>query len=266
MPALAADGKRIRGANRHTGEGVYFETVTLVTHQGRPLASRCCRDEGGELAATKALLDDVDVRGCLVTLDALHTNRDTERAIVDIHRADYLFTVKDNGPETCAMLSTLDWNAPSVRHHRTPPEKGHGRVETRHIDALTVPERMTPFAHARQAMRVTRERTDLTTANTTTETAYALTSVSAERAGPAQLLAWNRGHWMVENANHYRRDATLGEDASRIRARHAPANNATLNNIALAIVFHRGFHHLPDAQMHFMMRRDDALDAILSPT
>ena len=70
----------------------------------------------------------------------------------------------------------------------------------------------------------------------------------------------------IENANHYRRDATLGEDASRIRARHAPANNATLNNIALAIVFHRGFHHLPDAQMHFMMRREDALDAILSPT
>ena len=266
MPALAADGKRIRGANRHTGEGVYFETVTLVTHEGRPLASRCCRDEGGELAATKALLDDVDVQGCLVTLDALHTTYETERALVDIHRADYLLTVKGNCPETFAMLSTLDWEASGVRHHHTRPEKGHGRIETRHIDALTLPERMVNFAHARQAMRVTRERTDLGTAKTTTETAYALTSVSAERAGPAQLLAWNRGHWMVENANHYRRDATLGEDASRIRARHAPANNATLNNIALAIVFHRGFHHLPDAQMHFMMRREDALDAILSPT
>ena len=266
MPALAADGKRIRGANRHTSEGVYFETVTLVTHEGRPLASRCCRDEGGELAATKALLDDVNVRGCLITLDALHTTYETERALVDIHGADYLLTVKGNCPETFAMLSTLDWEASDVRHHHTLPEKGHGRIETRHIDALTLPERMVNFAHARQAMRVTRERTDLGTAKTTTETAYALTSVSAERAGPAQLLAWNRGHWMVENANHYRRDATLGEDASRIRARHAPANNATLNNIALAIVFHRGFHHLPDAQMHFMMRREDALDAILSPT
>ena len=55
------------------------------------------------------------------------------------------------------------------------------------------------------------------------------------------LLAWNRGHWMVENANHYRRDASLGEDTSCLRTRHAPANNATLNNIALAIVLHRGF-------------------------
>ena len=102
-------------------------------------------------------------------------------------------------------------------------------------------------------MRVTRERTELRTGETTTETVYALTSVSAQCANPEQLLAWNRGHWMVENANHYRRDATFGEDASRIRARHASANNATLNNIALAIVFHRGFRHLPEANLHFMM-------------
>ena len=53
---------------------------------------------------------------------------------------------------------------------------------------------------------------------------------------------------------------------SRLRARHAPANNATLNNIALAIVFHRGLRHVPEANLHFMMRREDALDAILSPT
>ena len=265
-PALAADGKRIRGANRHTGEGTYFETVTLVTHEGRPLASRCCRDEGGERAATKALLDDVDVRGCLVTLDALHTTYETERALVDIHRADYLFTVKGNCPETFAALAALDWNAPGVRRHRAAPEKGHGRVDRRQLDALPLPGRMVRFDKARQAMRIIRERTELRTGETTTETVYALTSVSAERADPEQLLAWNRGHWMVENGNHYRRDATLGEDASRIRARHAPANNATLNNIALAIVFHRGFRHLPEANLHFMMRREDALDAILSPT
>ena len=84
-PAIAADGKRIRGANRHTDDGVYFETVTLVTHDGRPLASRDCRNEGGESAALRALLEDVDIRGCVMTLDALHTNRDTERAITDMH-------------------------------------------------------------------------------------------------------------------------------------------------------------------------------------
>ena len=265
-PALAADGKRIRGANRNTGDGVYFETVTLVTHQGRPLASRCCRDEGGEGAAAKALLEEVDVRGCLITLDALHTTYDTEHALVDLHGADYLFTVKGNCPETFAALGALQWNAPNVRHYAAPPEKGHGRIEARRLDAVDLPQRMLRFDKARQAMRVVRERTELGTGKHTSETVYAITSVSAERAGPEQLLAWNRGHWAVENGNHYRRDASLGEDASRVRVRHAPVNNATLNNIALAIVFHRGFHHVPEANLHFMMRREEALDAILSPT
>ena len=130
-PALAADGKRIRGANRNTGDGVYFETVTLVTHQGRPLASRCCRDEGGEGAAAKALLEEVDVRGCLITLDALHTTYDTEHALVDLHGADYLFTVKGNCPETFAALAALQWNAPRVRHYAAPPEKGPTGVSRR---------------------------------------------------------------------------------------------------------------------------------------
>ena len=69
---------------------------------------------------------DVDVRGCLVTLDALHTTYETERALVDIHSADYLFTVKGSCPETFAVLAALDWNAPQARHHRAAPEKGHG--------------------------------------------------------------------------------------------------------------------------------------------
>ena len=162
------------------------------------------------------------------------------------------------------IADRIDTLAPALRRspHRTASEKqvrdGRGPAP--------VPERVLSFEHARQAMRVIRERTDLSTGQTTTETVYAITSVTPDRAGPEQLLAWNGGHWAVEDANHYRRDASLGEDASRLRARHAPANNATLNNIALAIVFHRGFRHVPEANLHFMMRREDALDAILSPT
>ena len=58
------------------------------------------------------MLDDVDVRGCLITLDALHTTYETERALVDIHGADSLFTVKGNCSDTAAALAALDWTAP----------------------------------------------------------------------------------------------------------------------------------------------------------
>ncbi len=265
-PALAADGKRIRGANRHTDDATYFETVTLVTHGGRPVASRCCRDDGGEIAALCALLEDVDLRGCVLTLDALHATRDTARAIVETHGADYVLSVKANCPDTFAQLAAIDWDGDDVRRHADEPAKAHGRIEARRIAARDLPPKtLGPFPSARQAFRVVRERTDAKTGATSAETAHGITTVPAERAGPARLLAWNRGHWQVENGNHYRRDATMGEDASRVRKGHAPANNAILNNIALAVVFHRGFRYLPEANLHFMMRRADALDAILSP-
>ena len=266
LPALAADGKRIRGANRNTPDGVHFETVTLVTHGGRPLAGRCCRDEGGEAAALRALLEDVDLRGCVLTLDALHAARDTARAVVETHGADYVLSVKANCPDTFAQLAAIDWDAGAVRRHADEPVKAHGRIEARRVAARDLlPDTLAPFPDARQAFRVVRERTDAKTGRASTETAYGITSVPAGRAGPERLLAWNRGHWQVENGNHFRRDASMGEDAARFRAGHAPANHATLNNIVLAVVFHRGFRYLPEANRHYMMRREDALEAILSP-
>ena len=263
--ALAADGKRVRGANRNAGGDARFETVTLVAHDGRPVASRCVLEEGGEAAATAALLEDVDVRGRLVTLDALHPSFDMERRLVDVHGADYLFAVKGNCPETLAALAKLDWDAPGVRRHDAPPEKAHGRVERRAVAARDLPKGMLRFRHARQAFRVRRQRTVAKTGQTAEETAYGICSVAAERAGPERLLAWNRGHWMIENGNHHPRDASLGEDACRVRVRHAPANNAVMNNIALAVVRHRGFRFVPEAVDHFSMRREDAFDAVLSP-
>ena len=178
-----------------------------------------------------------------------------------------MLSVKANCPDTFAQLAAIDWDGDNARRHADGPAKAHGRIEARRIAARDLlPKTLGPFPTARQAFRVVRERTDAKTGETSRETAYGITTVPAERAGPERLLAWNRGHWQVENGNHCRRDATMGEDASRVRKGHAPANNAILNNIALAVVFHRGFRHLPEANLHFMMRRRDALDAILSPT
>ena len=74
--ALAADGKRIRGANRNGT--MRYETATLVEHTtGVPVASLNFHDQNGELAAVGALLEVVPISGKVITLDALHTTRDT---------------------------------------------------------------------------------------------------------------------------------------------------------------------------------------------
>jgi hypothetical protein len=62
---------------------------------------------------------------------------------------------------------------------------------------------------------------------------YGITSLPPERADAARLLALVREHWQIENGSHYRRDVTLGEDASRIRSGSAPQVMAALRNTVI---------------------------------
>jgi len=65
---------------------------------------------------------------------------------------------------------------------------------------------------------------------TSRETVYGISSLGAEAADAARLLELTRTHWQIENGLHYRRDVTLGEDASRVRSGTAPQVLASLRN------------------------------------
>ena len=120
--ALAADGKRIRGANRNGGG--HHETVALAGHEtGAPFALLNFGDEGGETAAAQDLLERSDIRGRVITLDALHTTRKTAKLITQRCGADYVFTVKGNAPETFDILDTIDWG----ERRRRPLHGGSGQ-------------------------------------------------------------------------------------------------------------------------------------------
>ena len=261
--ALAADGKRIRGANRNTPEGVQYETITLVLHGcAKPLAMRIYREEGGELAAFKALLEDVDVRGRLITVDALHATFEMEQRIVDMHGADYLFTIKKDCPDTFAALREVDWKTTATGTFTEDVDKAHGRIEQRAIHVFSPLKGALTFRRAKQAFRIVRDRTIVKTGERSIEVAYGITSLGAEHATPEQLLKWNRGHWAVES-HHHVRDVSMNEDASRAWANHAPSNNAILNNVALAVI-RRTFpgDNVPKAHRAFQMNPKMRLNAV----
>jgi predicted transposase YbfD/YdcC len=79
------------------------------------------------------------------------------------------------------------------------------------------------------------------------ETAYAITSVPKDAAGPSTLLAWWRGHWGIENRSHYVRDVSMGEDASRIRTGAAPQIMAAFRNAAIGFLRCRGVSNIAEA-------------------
>ena len=267
--ALAGDGKRIRGANRFTPQGQHWETVTLVDHAtGVPVASRSYREEGGEPAALRALLEEVDLRGKTVTLDAGHASGDTERAIVDQHGGHILVRIKGNCPQTYQTLVELDWERAAERSWAQERwERSHrSSWERRSIQVFSPHPKLLSFAHARQAYRITHETCQRLGGGVQRSYSYGITSLPKTLASAKQLLDLQRGHWQVESANHYRRDKTFAEDSSRVRTGHGPANAAALNNLALALLLsNRPFETVPEAQTYYAGNRDEALQLLLAP-
>ena len=272
--ALAADGKRIRplvggpalrdGVNR--SGAVHHETATLVTHaEGIPIACRMCHEEDGEKAAVLAVLENVEIPGSVLTMDALHTSSNTADAIVRTHGAHYLFTVKGNAPETFETLKATNCERDAQRRFTDLPEKPlHGRWDTRSIECISPLDSLFRIPHVRQMFRITRERRHARSGNTSIEHAYGITSLSHAEASPQRIVSPNRGHWAIENKNHRWRDTAVREDACLMRSGHGPANNTAFSNLALAIILTAGFDRIPAATDHFEWHRDDALKQVLA--
>lgn len=107
-------------------------------------------------------------------------------------------------------------------------DKGHGRIEKRTLRTTTILTKQQDWKGLKQGFELVRERTEK--GKKTVEVVYGITSLSPERADAQRLLELNRGHWAIENGLHYRRDVTMGEDASRIRKGGAPEVMAALRN------------------------------------
>ena len=88
-----------------------------------------------------------------------------------------------------------------------------------------------------QAFRVHREIYDLNwNPMRKPETVHGITSLTAWQANPADILAGNRGHWEVENREHYVRDRTFDEDRSQVRTGASPQFLATARNIVMSLL------------------------------
>ncbi|WP_282434550.1 ISAs1 family transposase, partial [Desulfotomaculum copahuensis] len=123
-------------------------------------------------------------------------------------------------------------------------EKGHGRIETRTGRTIPVLEGQTGFPYADQFIKIERSFTDLHGENTKKETAYFVTSMSAEKADPKILLELIRGHWAIETSLHWVRDVTFDEDRSQIRTGSAPRVFASIRNLAISLLRLHGFKNI----------------------
>jgi predicted transposase YbfD/YdcC len=110
-----------------------------------------------------------------------------------------------------------------------------------------------------QVCRITRER--IVRAKKTIETVYAITSLTADQAGPSELLGLSRAHWGIENRLHYVRDVSCREDQARAHAGNAPQVLAAFRNAALTLIRRLGYKVVEGFE-HFAEHRLAAVNAV----
>ena len=108
--AISVDGKTLRGSS--DGEQKAVHLLSAIVHgQGTVVAQVAVGNKTNEIPCIKPLLADLDIAGAVVTADALHTQQETARYLVEEKQADYVFTVKDNQPTLRQDISDLHLEA-----------------------------------------------------------------------------------------------------------------------------------------------------------
>lgn len=256
--AVALDGKDVRGVRRASTETLLL--LSAFTHEsGLTLALRSF-PEGQEQAAVRSLLEELPLKGRVVTLDALHTQQDTSQLILE-RGGDYVLTAKGNQPGLCAAIQ--DWLAPwnasdQDREVFTQSNHGHGRSEARTLVAASLASDHPIWPGAQQVFCVTRQVWTRKTGKLTTEVVWGVTSLLREQASAERLLRLNRGHWAIENKSHWVRDVVCREDGGLAVVDNTAEVLATVRTTILNVF---RLHHVPNLAKQFRANVDNPREA-----
>lgn len=263
LEALAMDGKTLCGSQRQGAEDVHL--LSALSHRlGVVMAQVAVADQTNEIGQADALLAALVLEGRVITADSLLTQRQIAHRIID-GGGDYLLPVKENQPslreEIALVFAESRLLADTITEARTVDQHG-GRIEERRLRASTALCGYTDWPGHQQVLEMQRIVTKKRTGQTRHEVAYAITSLSAERATARQLLRIWRGHWHIENKLHWVRDVTFDEDRSQVRAGRIPQVMAALRNVAISLLRVCGGENIAAATRRYAARPALALAAV----
>ena len=260
---VAMDGKTLRGTLGHQSEGQPpVHLLSLYECQsGIVLTQRAVHSKENEISAAAALIHPALVKGRIISTDAIHTQKKW-CACVHVYDGYYLTIVKKNQPQMYEDLVDF-FDDPDAEQqewqYAKSVQKGHGRLEIREIWTSTQMNAWfeTQWAGIAQVFRLRRSVKDA--AKEREEIVYGVTNLPRKKANAARLLAFQQAHWRIENRLHYRRDVTLGEDASQLRVTGAPQALPALNGGVLALMDWLHVKNVASAMRHFCAHPEEAL-------
>lgn len=242
-PHLAIDGKTLRRSFDGAGgeRALHVVSAFVAEGLGLVLGQVAVDDKSNEITAIPELLRLLDLKGAVVTIDAMGCHKTIAAQIVS-QGGDYLLALKGNHPALCADVERLFDDANTLAAQKPTRaetvEKDHGRIETRRAVALEATallgglRGLAAWPGVQSIGMIEARREPTAGGRASVERRYFLSSLAPDAA---RLLSVARGHWAIENNLHWMLDVHFDEDHCRVRKDHAPLNLATVRRVALSL-------------------------------
>lgn len=239
---ICVDGKEEKGTGRKSGTSEEIRNLqTLHVFDASSeicLFSRSIDKKTNEIPVAQNVLKTFQLKDCIVSFDALHTQKDTIKIIIE-QKGQYIGALKHNqgnlyneaeklfSVDTKTKIKTEETNFCETK------EKAHNQIETRRYYLIKAkqPFSKDPWVNLRNFICFEKSTKNILTSVETQETRYYITSLN-----DIELCAESiRGHWSVENKLHWHLDANLNEDDNSTMDKNAFNNLSILNKMVLSL-------------------------------
>jgi predicted transposase YbfD/YdcC len=238
---VAIDGKTLRRSHdQKNGLGPLHLVSAWATDNGLSLGQVATEEKSNEITAIPELIDRIDVKGAIVTIDAMGCQKDIAKKIIDA-KGDYVLAVKENQPKLHEAIKEIfsDQRQAELlklphREHET-SEQGHGRKDGRYYVLAKLPKDF-PWKvqwPGLKAIGMAVRTTEQGNGTTSGDARYFISSAFMSGKRFAEAV---RGHWAIENSLHWVLDVTFDEDHSRTRKRRIADNLSWLRRFAISLL------------------------------
>ena len=240
---ISIDGKQMRGSHEKSqGKRAIYLVSAWAEQNHLVLGQRQVAEKSNEITAIPDLLRLLEIKGCIVTIDAIGTQTKIAKQIIRAG-GDYLLAVKHNQGKLyrdLEMLFSYDQqqgfqDGPYDYHKEV--KKGHGRIDVRECWVTSDPEYLNSVGQTKKWSKlqsiIMMVRKRIINGEETVKTRFYISSLDADAK---RILQATRQHWGIENGLHWVLDIAFNEDRSRVRKDHAPANLAVLRHMAVNLL------------------------------